>query len=111
MKKVFIEPKEIIYNDVEFEVIKNFLSTLNIDYRVEDITVKNPTIKLYQILNQLECRTSNCLKVLVNCQLDMTLATFVENYKSKDFLSIRNAGKSSLLDLKQVLLKNGYELH
>ena len=54
-------------------------------------------------------RTINCLCVLLDFNISMSLKEFVQKYTYKDFLQIRNSGRESLSDLKNALAKLGYE--
>lgn len=65
-------------------------------------------MKISDILSCLETRTANCLRSLVDNQLSMPISEFVTKYTWKDFLWIKNSGKKSLANLRNVLKEKGY---
>lgn len=108
MKNIYIPAKTLTLSNKEALLVEKILTSLGIEYESEELPIVRTNKYIYNILPELETRTANCLKTLVNEQLSMTLSAFIESYTWEDFMRIRNTGKHSLKDLRCVLKNHGY---
>ena len=108
MKKVKIPETVEILSDREAELLYSVLSSLGIYPEITTLERKNRNITLGDILPEMQTRTANCVRAMLDDQVCLSLNIFMENYSYRDFMKVPGVGKKSLNDLRSVLQKYGY---
>lgn len=107
MKNLIIKRQSIQLTNLEAEMYRKLLQTLNIQFEQADQPEPQVEYTVVDLMDLVNVRVRN---ILLNMVPDRTMqvSQFVETYTVCDFLKYRNAGRKSLDCLRSALEDMGF---
>ena len=108
MKKIQIHFQELLIDENQFDMYKEFLTVLHIKHEVRKIIQPGNKLTLKKVINDFKYIKSVNVVYFLAKDLDMPVEDFIKSFSRLDVLSIRNVGKKTLQDIIDVFQKYEY---
>lgn len=108
MKKIQIHFQELLIDENQFDMYKEFLTVLHIKHEVRKIIQPGNKLTLKKVIDDFKYIKSVNVVYFLAKDLNMPVEDFIKSFSRLDVLSIRNVGKKTLQDIIDVFQKYEY---